>query len=342
MLGGHGRPHYQPFAGTRTGDPELDEFCNRPIDYDVVIVHTVPEYFPLWRTAEQGRTMIGHTVWETTRIPAHWRPLLDICDRLLVPCRWNKTVFEECGVSVPIDVVPHIADDRADATGAGADRTDAGEFVFYTIGVWTHRKAVAYTVQAFCEAFTAADPVTLVIKTSPRDETMSGPLRHVLGSARQAVARITRRYRTPPGIRLVTGVLADDEMRRLHARGDCYVSLCRGEGWGIGAFDAAACGNPVVITGFGGQLDYLAPDLAYLVDYDLVPVVDPLAPQSYSPDQRWAEPDIRHGAERLREVAANREHARARGLALQADVLARFGGATVIEGLIRAIAAARA
>jgi glycosyltransferase involved in cell wall biosynthesis len=119
------------------------------------------------------------------------------------------------------------------------------------------------------------------------------------------------------------------------------VSLCRGEGWGIGAFDAAAHGNPVVMTAFGGQLDYLNRDLAYLVNYGLVPVINPQAPLSYSPDQRWAEPDIRHGAQQLRDVLAHPDEARARGRALQADVLARFGERTVIQILISAMAGAR-
>jgi glycosyltransferase involved in cell wall biosynthesis len=341
MVGGHGPPlYYRPHDGSSIGDPELDQFCNRKIAYDVVIVHTVPEYFPFWIEAERGRTMIGHTVWETTAVPAHWPALLNGVDRLLVPCRWNRTVFEDGGVTVPIDVIPHIADGHAEAAGARVDRQDGDGFVFYTIGVWSHRKALYLTVQAFCEAFTADDPVTLVIKTNPRDLTVTGMLRYFRRSVTQAVRRITRQYRRPPRIRLITEVLSEGEIRRLHLRGDCYVSLCRGEGWGIGAFDAATYGNPVVMTAFGGQLDYLSRDLAYLVDYELVPVINPQAPLSYSPDQRWAEPDIQHGAQQLREVAAHPEAARARGRALQAEVLAHFGERAVIDGLVPAIAAA--
>jgi glycosyltransferase involved in cell wall biosynthesis len=342
MVPGAGGPlYYGPFNGAGLGDGELDQFCNRKIDYDVVIVHTVPEYFPFWIEAERGRTIIGHTVWETTAIPAHWPALLNSVDRLIVPCRWNKTVFAQCGVTVPIDVVPHIADDAAGSPGALTDRHDGDGYVFYTIGVWSHRKALYCTVKAFCEAFTADDPVTLLIKTNPRDLTVTGLLRHFRRSVAQAVRRVTRHYRRPPRIRLMTDVLSDSQIRRLHLRGDCYVSLCRGEGWGIGAFDAAAHGNPVVMTAFGGQLDYLNRDLAYLVNYELVPVINPQAPLSYSPDQRWAEPDIQHGAQQLRDVTAHPDEARARGRALQAEVLTRFGERTVIEVLISAIAGAR-
>ena len=44
------------------------------------------------------------------------------------------------------------------------------------------------------------------------------------------------------------GVIGDDA---IHAIGDCYVSLTHGEGWGMGAFDAATLGKPVLITGWG-------------------------------------------------------------------------------------------
>ena len=125
MIGGfEGPPYYRPFGGTHAGDRDLDPFCNRTIAYDVVIVHTVPEYFPFWIDVERGRTIIGHTVWETTAIPAHWRALLNAVDRLLVPCGWNKTVFEDCGVTVPIDVFPHIADDRIRPVDPSVDRND--------------------------------------------------------------------------------------------------------------------------------------------------------------------------------------------------------------------------
>ena len=341
MVAGRGtRFHYGPVDDPAVGDPELDRFCNRTIPYDVVIVHTVPEYFPFWIDAERGRPIIGHTVWETTAIPAHWRSLLNAVDRLLVPCQWNKSVFDACGVTVPIDVIPHVLDEQATAGAPRAECEDGDGYVFYTIGVWSHRKALYRTVQAFCEAFTADDPVTLVVKTNPDDLTVTGLRRYLGRSVAQAVHGITRRYPRPPRIRLRVEDLSDEGIRRLHRRGDCYVSLCRGEGWGIGAFDAVAHGKPVVMTGFGGQLDFLDRDLAYLVGFDLVPVDNPQAPLSYSPDQRWAEPDVQDGARRLREVVADPGAASARGCALRDRLPARFGERAVIDRLTPVLAAA--
>ena len=340
MMPNSGGPmHYGPFQGSGVGDADVDRYCNRNIDYDVVIVHAVPAYFPYWVEAERPRKVIGHTVWETTAIPAHWRPLLNMVDHLVVPCEWNKTVFQQGGVTVPIGVVPHIAD--VPKISGGGTRADGDGYVFYTIGTWTHRKALFCTIKAYCEAFTAADPTTLVIKTSARDFTAIGLLNRFRRSTAHALDRLMRHYRSPPRVRLVTDDLTEDDMRQLHIRGDCYVSLCRAEGWGLGAFDAATYGNPAVMTGFGGQLDYLDPDLAYLVDYDLVPVINPPAPRSYSPDQRWAEPDIRQGAARLREIMSRPDEAKARARALQARILDRYGERLVTERLLELVGSVR-
>ena len=43
-----------------------------------------------------------------------------------------------------------------------------------------------------------------------------------------------------------------------------------GRGLGTGSFDAASFGNPSIVTGWGGHLDYLGSDYPYLVDYELV------------------------------------------------------------------------
>jgi len=320
--------YYGPFEGSGVGDPEVDRFCNRNIDYDIVIVHTVPEYFPYWVESERPRKVIGHTVWETTAIPAHWRPLLNTVDHLVVPCHWNKSVFEQCGATAPITVIPHIAE--LPVTPRERIRSN-GDYVFYTIGTWTHRKALFCTVKAFCEAFTAADPATLVIKTAERDFTAISRLRRFNRSTAHALRRLTRRYRNPPRIRLITDELTEDEVRQIHMQGDCYVSLCRAEGWGLGAFDAASHGNPVVMTGFGGQLDYLDPDLAYLIGYDLIPVINPPDRRSYAPDQRWAEPDVGQAAAILRDIAARPEEAKARARVLQSRIHHSFSERFVAE-----------
>jgi glycosyltransferase involved in cell wall biosynthesis len=137
-------------------------------------------------------------------------------------------------------------------------------------------------------------------------------------------------------VHLVTRDLSNGEISALHARGDCFVSLTRSEGWGIPAFDAATAGNPVVITGYGGHLDYLDDATAYIVDYESVEVRDPWGALSYTPDQHWAEASIEHAATLMRRVADDPAEAAARGRAASDNIHRDFSPAVIAERFVRA------
>ena len=66
--------------------------------------------------------------------------------------------------------------------------------------------------------------------------------------------------RDAPTICVLPYELSGRGVDMLHEIGDAYVSLSHGEGWALGAFDAATRGTPVLATGFGGHRDYLGDD----------------------------------------------------------------------------------
>ena len=317
---------YEPYTGRDIGEPWLRPYCNRKIEYDRVIVHTVPEYFPLWKERERGKIVIGYTVWETDRPPRHWAPLLNGVDRLAVPCRWNRELFRQHGVTTPIAVVPHLPPEMESLAPPEALPRPNRPFTFYTIGAWTTRKAVWLSIEAYLRAFSGEESVLLVVKTTKRDFTRRGFGPFFARTSRR-VGQIVRRHPRPAAVRLLAEELSQDEMAALHRSGDCYLSLCRSEGWGLGAYDAACLGRPVVMTGYGGQLDYLDARFSYLVDYDLVPVEDPMAPRSYDRGQHWAEPRIDHAATLLRQVFEDQEPARSRARRLAESLSVRFDAA---------------
>src|SRR5262249_31342393 len=151
------------------------------------------------------------------------------------------------------------------------------------------------------------DPVCLVLKTSLDDFTTSlrsfrHLFRHRFGTTSDALARLLQHVPDPASVVLINEELSEEQLYALHLLGDCYVSLCRSEGWGMGAYEAAWLGKPIVMTGFGGQRAYLPPEYSYLVDYNLVPAHDSLVGTSYSPDQMWADPHLTHAATLMRSV----------------------------------------
>jgi glycosyltransferase involved in cell wall biosynthesis len=311
------RVGYKPFEGRSVGDPELDPLCNKPIPYDVVLLHIMPEFYPALIEMVRGKRIAAYTVWETDRLPRTWRGFLKDVELLLIPCEWNRKIFETGGFEGPIEVVPHnLLPGQAPLPEPPRDR---GEFVFYSINTWSDRKAVDLTLKAYLQAFTPADSVRLVLKTSPRHEMRRIPFTPLYPVRTQwLIAQILRKHRHPPPVTVITDFLPDDAMRDLHRQGDCYVSLTRSEGWGMGAFDAAASGRPVIMTGFGGQTEFLPPDLAYLVNFRLVKT--PYRPmEQFERGHLWAEPDVRHAAQLMRHVFENRAEsaAKARELAFR-------------------------
>jgi short subunit fatty acids transporter len=63
----------------------------------------------------------------------------------------------------------------------------------------------------------------------------------------QTAAAITQSFPSAAPVAVIAEHrLTDGEMLALHEVGDCFISLARAEGWGLGAFEAASLGNPVL------------------------------------------------------------------------------------------------
>ncbi|WP_026221360.1 hypothetical protein [Ancylobacter sp. FA202] len=142
------------------------------------IIHFVAEYYPhfIGRECRRGtRCVLGHTVWETDRLPGHSPALINRLDAVIVPSEWNRQVFRDSGVVIPIWVVPHLPRPERAATVEDRVRLQRrlpplpGRRIFYTVSTWLERKSIGPLVAAFAEAFSHDDPVALVIKTSVHD-----------------------------------------------------------------------------------------------------------------------------------------------------------------------------
>lgn len=296
------------------GDPE-----SALAERATTVLHCVPEYYPalvrwLRQRGVQG-PFAGMTVWETSSLPPHWPGLLNQMDAVIVPSTWNRQVFTSSGVGVPIHVVPHVSEfDGAPAEPSIVQRFTRGlpalegRFVFYSIGAWSHRKGNDLLLKAFRMAFSGRRDVALVLKTSPVSQDSNRPLwRRCL--SRAAGDERLRRKLMADGIQNVfalTGELDPKMIRALHTVGQCYVTMTRGEGWGLGLYEAALFGKPMIAPRQGGHRAYLH-DHAYggLVDGREVNVRPPGKNGSYRPNQRWFEPNPADAARKMRYVVEN-------------------------------------
>jgi len=327
---------YEPYAGKECDWPELVPACNKKINYDRVLVHTVPEYLPYWIKKETGKKIYCYTVWETDKLPRHWPALLNATDHIIVPCTWNKDVFRNSGVKVHISVLPHVSEYAETLFTEEPEQLNTippNHYAFYTIGDWTTRKNIEQTLTCFLNTFTAQDTVTLIIKTSALNLSKRNN-KLIKFHTKNTVKKILKKYKTPANVILITRKLTKNELLGLHKRGNCYLSLCHGEGWGYGAYDAAFQGNPVIMTGYGGHLDYLKKDLAYLVDYSLIPVKDSIGKKSYSPDQNWAHADSEDASRKMKEVVLHRNQAQEKGTKLKTHLNTTFSKETITKTLL--------
>ncbi|HUB14151.1 MAG TPA: glycosyltransferase [Acetobacteraceae bacterium] len=298
-------------------DPLVASLLGSDDEADFHIFHGIP---PFWaRAAFPRQRVIAVTVWETDTMPQHWRGVLTHAMDVWLPCRFNVEVFAR-GLGRTPFLLPHAITEQSPNERLEVEGVGDGDFVFYSVFEWQDRKNPDGTLEAFLRAFPMPNDAVLVLKCGA-DAVHWAPA--ALASARQ---------RTGGQGRVVLATAAWDAagVRALHARGDCYVSLHKGEGWGYPLFEAAARGTPVIATGFSGPLDYLDPAAHWLVRHQLAPVRQRY--MYYHPGMRWAEPDLGHAAEGMRWVYAHRAAARERAAAAaaqlrEAHALERIGAA---------------
>jgi 2-polyprenyl-3-methyl-5-hydroxy-6-metoxy-1,4-benzoquinol methylase len=153
-------------------------------------------------------------------------------------------------------------------------------------------------MRCFLQAFSATDKAVLIMKMNPG----------AAGAAAKALEDTRRQFPSRARVELRCEAWDEKQIATLHRRGDCYLSLHRGEGWCYPLFEAACNGTPVVATAYSGPLDYLDQEHHQLVPYRLTPVCQPY--MYYHRRMNWAEPDAAQAAAKLRWVFENQEAAK--------------------------------
>ncbi len=317
---------------------ELMQCLEKDIEYDTVFLHSMPELWP--KLVEPGKVNIGYTVWETDRLPRHWPEIFPCVDRLCVPCEFNCELFSTTQ-GPAVSVVPHaIRKPAHKSTKQDLEeyRSELGiaesMYIFYIIAAWDPRKAMHETLHAFLRAFDAEDNVCLLIKTDEKGcFDNSGRRKQVSEISKEIITG----YSNAAKVVIIPDRIPEREIQYIHEIGDCFFSLTHCEGWGLGAFDAAASGNPVIITGWGGQLDYLPAENSYHVKYALKALQEIRGWESYDGRQKWAYADMDDAIRLLHHCYQNRNEAKEKGLQLQASVSSRFSIEQVTKSLLGAI-----
>jgi len=216
-------------------------------------------------------------------------------DKVIVPSKHaKKSLLNSASTSTPIHVIPECFYDEILEEPSPIDLNLTTKFNFLTIGVLTgftpdtDRKNLMYLAKWFVENFHENKDVGLVIKTNRGRETTIDRK-----GTEDLLSRILKEigYKGAPKIYLLHGAMSRKEMTALYKEKSikAFVSLTRGEGFGLPHLEAAAAGLPVIATNWSAHKEFLDMGKWLQIDYDLVNVHESrIDNQIFMKNSKWA------------------------------------------------------
>jgi glycosyltransferase involved in cell wall biosynthesis len=249
---------------------------------------------------------IGYFFWELeTPARAHYLGL-ELLDEIWVSTAFGVSIYQPhtrkpvVNVGMSYETPPEI--DRGAARDALNRRHGftGDEFIVLTAFdsfSFTQRKNPVAAIKAFQQAFPDVPEARLLLKTQNRN-VVQDPVHH--RNWQQVDAFASQDHR----ISIIDETLLYDDLLKLKAASDCYMSLHRSEGWGFGMIEAMNLRVPVVCTGYSGNLEFCSEETSWLVGYkeELLGEGDYIFVRK---GQKWAEPDVENAARHLRSVYAD-------------------------------------
>ncbi|KZE70493.1 glycosyl transferase family 1 [Paenibacillus elgii] len=275
---------------------------DQPI-YGINIFHINAEqmmevYADLGNKIFEERYNIGYWHWELPDFPDEWVENFRFVDEVWVP---STFVADSISFKSPVPVVriPHcIRVDISSLRDREYFQLPKDPFLFlsmYDAHSYQARKNPMAAIRAFQEAFGANDQrVGLVVKVNNSRST-PGEL--------SELERLVSGYRN---IYLLQETYSRNDVNALLSVIDCFVSMHRSEGFGLGLAEAMYLGKAVIATNWSSNTDFMNLGNSCLVDYKLIQLGQDYGP--YKAYQYWADPDIQSAADYMRRLVEYPEY----------------------------------
>jgi glycosyltransferase involved in cell wall biosynthesis len=261
---------------------------------------------------------IGFWHWELPELPDEWLGSFALLNEVWVPSHF---VADAVSAKSPVPVVrmPHAVGFEP-PRGARRGRFDLPEkkFLFltmYDMHSVQARKNPEAVIEAFHRAFPDGADAGLVVKVMNRT------------SDAEPFARLEQRLREVPGVHLISETLDRKDVYALESVCDCFVSLHRSEGFGLGLAEAMYLGKPVIGTNWSANTDFMSQENSCPVRYTLTHIEKDEGP--YRAGQIWAEPDIDHAAWYMKALVEDGEFRARLGAAGQLTIRSEYSPAAI-------------
>lgn len=254
-------------------------------------------YIHLGKSVFNGHFNIGYWHWELPDFPDEWCNSFKLVQEIWVPTNFVRDSISPKS-PVPVVRIPHAIQVNYDHN-VHRDFFMLPEtpFLFlsmYDTNSYQERKNPQAAIDAFEHAFGKDDvSVGLVIKVTNSE---SNPIE---------MDKLKQKIQGSKNIYLITDFMGRNEVNALINSIDCFVSLHRSEGFGLGLAEAMYLGKPVIGTNWSGNIDFMNGENSCVVDYKLIEVGNDYGP--YKADQVWADPDIEQAAYYMRKVVTDLE-----------------------------------
>ncbi len=254
-------------------------------------VVVISQHYPVLVPEARGDVLLAMFFWEESVVPA--ATIAQLCANfagVIAPSRFVAKALVDSGLSIPVCALGYFPDLSGFRQLRGT-ATPGDMFTFLHVSSCFPRKGVDALLAAFAAAFCASDNVRLVIKGFPNPHN----------DVAAQIARLREGGASIAEITLIDRDMDDAELLALYASADTVVLPTRGEGFNLPAAEALAANIPLIVTGYGGQMDFCQRgDSTRLVDYRFAKSGSHVAMEH----SLWLEPDVEDLTTALREAAA--------------------------------------
>lgn len=221
---------------------ELMDKKQKEGDLSYYVMPAFDRFYP----RHKDQKVVAMSMLETTRIPDKWVERYNEADLIHNPSKWGKEIFQNNGVTVPIEII-NLGVPDSEIKYYSREFSKPFVFLFMAVEINDSRKNVQMLVKAFEETFGDNPEIELWLKTKTK---WNMPI--------------------PDGdnIVIIEGEAGKEYMKELWESAHCFVFSTRSEGFGLPPVEAMATGCPTIVTDYSSMKEFVNKEYCYPLNID--------------------------------------------------------------------------